>query len=255
MQEAYRYLAALNRSASGAEPVVACFDLDRTLIQGYSLTALARQQIAAGEVGYRQGFSLARVMINYSLGRCDYHEVLRATLDSITGMPEAALQKLGRDAFHASIVGTVYQAGQALIEAHRNMGHHVIMITSATRYQAQPVAELLAIPHLRCTELEMVAGQVSGHVYSCYGPGKLAAAEQFAHDLGANLKQAYFYTDSQEDLPLLEQVGYPVVVNGKRKLKKIALARGWPMLHFNAKLACADVSAGTMESTVHNKAA
>ncbi len=91
---------------------------------------------------------------------------------------------------------------------------------------------MLGIDKVACTELDIVDGRVTGGVRACYGPGKLEAAQRYVGETGATLNDAYFYSDSQEDLPLLEGVGNPVVVNGKAKLVKIGTGRGWPTLEF-----------------------
>ena len=227
-------LDSLSLRATGF-PVVAYFDLDRTLIDGYSLTALAFQQIFEGDMSLKRFVNLASVFLSYGLGRKCYNEILQATVDDITGMAESDLYALGRRAFDHRLADWTYREGLDLIEAHKQRGHYVVLVTSATKYQALPIAEVLGIDHMRCTEIEIVAGKVAGGVNPCYGEGKVSAAIDFAHSVGATLADAYFYTDSQDDLPLLEKVGHPIVVNGKSKLAKISQDRGWPRIEFQQK--------------------
>ena len=91
---------------------------------------------------------------------------------------------------------------------------------------------ILDINHVLATTLEIVDGKVAGGVMPCFGEGKYTAALNFAQQSGANLQQAYFYSDSYDDLPLLDQVGHPVVVNGKPKLSKVGRENGWVSLQF-----------------------
>lgn len=238
-QAVSRYLQELHQTsleqvqgARQAPQQVAFFDLDRTIIAGYSLTALAREKLRTRQLSAHQVLSLVWVFIRYGLGRCDYQGMLQAVVDSIKGMHEDDLKALGRCAFDRQLSKKVYQEAQGLICAHRKRGHAVVMVTAATRYQAEPIAEMLGIDDVCCTELEIVDGQVSGRVAACYGVGKLNAAKTFCKNSDATLANAYFYTDSQDDLPLLEQVGHPVVVNGKRELIKVGEDKGWPSLQF-----------------------
>ena len=214
-------------------PIVAFFDLDRTLMEGYSLTALAWQQLFNGSMSLKSLITLGWMFIEYGLGRITYGDMLQATVNDIKGMTEEELSALGRQAFAERLAGWMYQEGADLIEGHKAQGHQVVLVTSATRYQAEPVAELLGITQIRCTELEIVDGRVAGGVEPCYGEGKLVAASDYAREVSADLTDAYFYSDSADDLPLLEKVGKPVVVNGKSKLVAVGDGRGWPSLTFS----------------------
>ena len=225
------YLAQL-RSHAPLGQRVAFFDLDRTLINGYSLTALAFQQIANGDISLRRLCSLALMFAKYGLQRIDYQQMLQATVDDIKGMPEEALRDLVQQAYDNRIADSIYQEGRALIAAHRQLGHDVVMVTSATQFQAEPVAKELGFESVRCTELDVEHGVITGRVSSCYGEGKLRAAKQYIRSHALHLEDAYFYTDSDEDLPLLERVGYPIVVNAKPELAKLARRRQWQQLDF-----------------------
>ncbi len=232
-----QYLESLSDAAPGSagQPVVAFFDLDRTLIDGYSLTALAWQELFNGDMGPLRFLSLGVMFLKYGLGRLQYEDMLQATVDDITGITEEELAALGRQAYERRLARWMYGEGLALVEAHKKRGHEVVMVTSATSYQAQPVAERLGIDRICCTELEIVDGRVAGGVETCYGAGKVTAAKAYVEEIGAELADAYFYSDSLEDLPLLETVGNPVVVNGKPRLVELGTARGWPLLEFEDK--------------------
>ena len=121
-------------------------------------------------------------------------------------------------------------ASRALVRAHQEMGHTVAIVSSATRYQADPLARDMGIEHVLCTELEVENGVFTGRVVhpTCYGEGKASAARELAARLGLDLQQSFFYPDSAEDLPLLEAVGNPRPLNPDRRLASIAAERGWP---------------------------
>lgn len=228
-----RYLDEL-RSAPAAAGTVAFFDLDRTLIAGYSITALALERVRSGAVSPRHLISHASVFLGWGLRRAGYHDLLRGTVRGLVGLEEAEIVELGEQAFERRLAGSIYAEARALIGAHRAAGHEVVMVTSATRYQADPIARELAVEHLFCTELEIEDGRITGEVAPCYGEGKRDAATAFTSGCPIAMQEAYFYTDSCEDLPLLEAVGRPVVANPKAALSKIAVRRGWPQLNFES---------------------
>ena len=210
----------------------AFFDLDRTLIAGYSVAALGWEGFKCATVPrWRMALQL-RVFFDYFLGVAHYLDLMRVTLKELAGVPESEFLSLGERAFHNGLAGDIYDEGRALIAAHRTRGDTTVLITSATRAQAAPFARELGIEHLCCTELETVAGRVTGVFEPCYGESKREAAERFCEQRGHKLRDAWFYTDGIEDVPLLEAVGRPVVVNPKSALASLAEERGWPHVEF-----------------------
>jgi putative phosphoserine phosphatase/1-acylglycerol-3-phosphate O-acyltransferase len=214
------------------DDVVAFFDLDRTIIAGYSITALTLEQIRSGAMSLRHVVSQVSLFVDYGLGRAGYHDLLRATVAELIGLPEQELIDLGERAYRRRLQGLIYQEARHLIDTHKARGHDVVMVTSATRYQAEPIARDLGVDELCCTELEIRNGLITGNVDPCHGPGKRSAAIRLGTRRKADLSNAYFYTDSTDDLPLLEAVGRPVTANAKSALSQVATARGWPQLAF-----------------------
>lgn len=227
------YLADLPISeASAPGPVVAYFDLDRTLISGYSITALALEKMWSGSLTPRRILRHAGIFLHWGLGRSDYHQLLESTVGAMVGMSEAEIEDLGEKAFERRIKPIIYSEGRQLIDAHKARGHEPVIITSATRYQTLPIARDLGVEQIYCTELEISHGLITGRATPCHGPGKKKAADVHMGFRQARLADAFFYTDSCEDLPLLEEVGHPVVVNAKASLARIANVHGWPQLEF-----------------------
>lgn len=211
---------------------VAFFDLDRTLIAGYSVAVLGWEGFKCAIVPRWRIARQLRVFFHYGLGLAHYLDLVRVTTKDLTGMPESEFLQLGRQAFRRELRGRIYDEGRRLVAAHHALGHTVVLITSATRPQAEPCARELGIGHLRCTELETVDGRLTGAFEPCYGFSKRDVAERFCEARGLRLNEAWFYTDGIEDLPLLEAVGRPVTANPKAKLAALARERGWPHLKF-----------------------
>ncbi len=218
------------RTGPSGAGVAALFDLDRTLIDGYSAIPfftyrLRSRQMAAGEIA-----SLLAAAAAFRLGRIGFTAFLSATTASARGLPEAALRELGEAVFERVLAARIFPQARRLVEAHRQRGHFVAIVTSATRYQVEPIARHLGIGFVACSGLEVRNGLFTGRVRHpvCYGSGKLDAARRFAARHGFELARARFYSDSHEDLPLLEAVGQPHPVNPTRELAETAAARDWP---------------------------
>ena len=222
-----RYLVELTGSDTPASgrPVVAYFDLDRTLIAGYSITALALTKMWSGSLSPRRIIAHAAIFLHWGLGRSDYHQLLEATARELVGMSEAEMEELGQLAFERRIRPMIYSEARRLIDAHVSLGHEPVIVTSATRYQAEPIARDLGVEQMYCTELAVEDGRVTGEATPCYGHGKKQAAERHIRLRQADMADAYFYSDSCEDLPLLQEVGRPVAVNAKPSLARIAAVR------------------------------
>ena len=234
------YLAdLLDRPAGAGGPVIAYFDLDRTLIDGYTITSLALEKMWSGSLSPKRIVRHAGIFLHWGLGWSDYHQLLENTVGALEGISEAEIIELGERAYERRIKPIVYEEGRRLIEAHKRLGHEPVLVTSATRYQALPIARDLGIEQIYCTELEIEQGVITGNATPCYGPGKKRAADVHMGFREAELADAYFYTDSCEDLPLLEEVGRPVAVNAKPSLTRIANERGWPQLAFETLPAAA----------------
>ncbi len=220
-----------------APGATAFFDLDRTLIAGYSVTALGWEGFKCATVPrWRMALRL-RVFIEYGLGLAHYLDLLRGTLKDLAraGVTESEFLRLGERAFHNGLAGKVYDESHQLVAAHRTLGHTVVLLTSATRAQAAPFARELGIEHLCCTEIEVIDGRITGAFQPCHGESKREIAERFCAQRAQKLCDAWFYTDGIEDLPLLNVVGRPVVVNPKSRLARVAAERGWPQLEFPAR--------------------
>ena len=222
--------------ASGPE-VGALFDLDRTLLAGFSALTLFRQHLLSGRMAPRELVDLLVAAANFTAGRTGFSGLMTSTAGALRGTQESALEKFGREVFESQLAGEIYPESRALVEAHKAMGHTVAIVSSATRYQAEPLARDMEIPHVLCSHLEVSDGVFTGEILTplCYGQGKLLAARKLAADTGIDLAQSYFYSDSDEDLPILEAVAHPRPLNPNRKLAVQASRRGWPIRRFTSR--------------------
>ena len=167
----------------------------------------------------------------------DFEEVLEAAIGMLAGLKEHEFSRLGDKLFHKHLQKKLYIEAQELVDTHRQLGHHLVIVSSATRYQIEPVAEALGIEEILCTELEVSDGELTGVVKGqpCWAEGKLIAGERWAKENKVNLKNAWFYTDALDDLPLLDAVGHPVAVNPSTDLELHARSANWPICKFRSR--------------------
>ncbi len=214
-------------------PELVFFDLDRTLISGYSISAFAVERLLGGQVSFAEFWDQAKAVALYSLGRWDYQRLTDVCMAQLAGEDAGEFALFSERVYRRHLRRNIYPEARRLVRRHRAAGRHVVMVTSASRFQAAPIARSLRISELCCTELEVVDGTLTGNADTCFGTGKLHAALAVAERVGGSMACARFYTDSEEDLPLLENVGWPVAVNPKRRLRRLARQRLWPVVDFS----------------------
>jgi putative phosphoserine phosphatase/1-acylglycerol-3-phosphate O-acyltransferase len=217
--------------------VGAFFDLDQTLLAGFSAFAFFRERFASGRVSPREMSDSLLGALSFALGRTGYSGMMAATTAAYRGMAESVLRETGQEVFEKHLARQIYPESRELVEAHRARGHTLAIVSSATPYQVDPVAEALEIPHALCTRLEVKHGVFTGSVVkpTCWKEGKLHYAEELAAREGIDLAGSFFYTDNEVDLPLLEAVGRPRPLNPSATLTGIAHDRGWPIRRFRSR--------------------
>ncbi len=215
----------------------ALFDLDQTLLAGFSATSFVRERLTSGQMSPQELGTTFYGALSFALGRTGFSALMTATTAAYRGLAEAMLEEVGEEVFIKHLATQIYPEARAIVEAHQEAGHTVAIITSATRYQAEPLARDMGIEHVLCTELEVKEGVFTGEVIrpTCYGEGKAVAGRSLAARVDLDLDESYFYTDSHEDLPLLEAVGRPRPLNPNRQLAQIAKERQWPVRRFSSR--------------------
>ncbi|MFT7518136.1 MAG: putative phosphoserine phosphatase/1-acylglycerol-3-phosphate O-acyltransferase [Kiritimatiellia bacterium] len=225
------------RQTPDASGVAAFFDMDRTVVHGFTAHIFLRERIRRRDLSTGQLGRTVLGALQFSLGRQGFSAFLVQAAEMYAGKPEIELIKLGEQLFQRYIAARIYPEARALIQAHKQQGHRLVLVTSATRYQAEPLAKALGFDDVLCSRFEIDDGVITGRVErpTCYGIGKLRAASELAHERGLDLGRSWFYSDGAEDLPLLEAVGYPRVLNPDRRLERKAKKRSWPIVHFRSR--------------------
>ncbi len=229
-------LAEVEASPEGPQ-VGAFFDFDGTVIYGYSAIAFIREQVRQGQLKPREFMELAGAMTSFGLGNMGFSAMMVVTSQFMRGATEQSYMEFGEALYRKHIARLVYPESRALIDAHLAKGHTVAIISSATPYQVEPAARDLGVEHVMTTQLEVEDGEFTGAVIrpTCFGLGKVRAAETLAAEHGVDLAQTYFYSDSDDDIELLEAVGNPRPLNPNKKLTEIAEREGWPVQRFKSR--------------------
>jgi putative phosphoserine phosphatase/1-acylglycerol-3-phosphate O-acyltransferase len=226
--------AHLTRIADGpAGPRIgAFFDLDGTVVEGYTATVHYAHRVRHLEVGLGELVGAARALLGAGLNETTFEELVSSGIAGWAGRPVADLEEHGERLFRQTVAGRLFHEVWRLVKAHQRRGHTVVLATSATRFQAAPVARELGIDHVLCTELAAAEGVLSGALAggTLWGPGKAGAVKEFSVDESVDLEVSYGYANGEEDVPFLSLVGFPVAVNPQPGLASHASGNDWPIL-------------------------
>ncbi len=217
--------------------VGACFDVDRTLIAGFSAAQFLTDALRSGLMSPGDLAEALLTATRFQLGQIGFSGFVAGTAGMLRGRPEDEFAAMGERIFTERLAAEIYPESRALVDAHRRKGHTLAIVSAATRYQIEPLARDLGIAEVLCTRLQVHKGRFTGRLLrpTCYGEGKARAVRQLAAARGLDLSQSYFYTDSDEDLPLLDLIGNPRPTNPNRRLAEIAVKRGWPQRRFTSR--------------------
>lgn len=233
----HKALVAEIEAAPDGPQIAALFDFDGTIIHGYSAIAFLRAQLKRGDFSLGEFAEMASAMTRFGLGDVGFSAMMASAMQFLRDSSEADYAEFAEKMYVERIARLVYPESRALINAHLAKGHTVAIISSATHYQVGPAARDLGIDIVACTELEIEDGKFTGRVIrpTCFGPGKVAAAHRICDEQGAQLDQSFFYSDSYDDIELLEAAGHPRPLNPNRKLADVAEQRGWPVREFGSR--------------------
>jgi HAD superfamily hydrolase (TIGR01490 family) len=219
----------------------AFFDVDKTLLPGSSLYLFARGL-------YRRGFYDLRDVVGFAFGQLVFRltgaegrrgmEAAREhALAFIEGKRRSDLAQIGHDIVVEVIGPRIYPGMRRVIDVHHANGDDTYLVTAAPRELAERIASYLGMDGALGTEAELVDDVYTGRLVGpvLHGPAKLDAVRQLAGEQGIDLRQSSAYSDSLNDLPLLEGVGHPVAVNPDRMLRELAAERGWPVQDFRRR--------------------
>jgi HAD superfamily hydrolase (TIGR01490 family) len=212
---------------------LALFDLDNTLLAGDSDHAwgdfLCRHGIVDGDAYKARNDEFYQ---DYLSGKLDIREYLNFCLAVLGEHPQEQLNAWHAQFMAECIEPIILPAGEALLAKHRAAGDTVLIITATNRFVTGPIARRLGVEHLLATECEQVDGRYTGRTTDvpCFREGKVERLARWLKDTGHSLEGSYFYSDSHNDLPLLQQVSTPVAVDPDDTLRAQAEQAGWQVI-------------------------
>jgi HAD superfamily hydrolase (TIGR01490 family) len=226
---------AWRRFLSGAETSVGIelFDLDNTLNAGDSDYLwgcfLVEQGIVDGASYEREN---RRFYDLYKVGTLDIHEFLDFQLRPLAANDPDTLHRWRAQYIEEKIIPILLPKAHDLINRHREQGDTLAIITATNRFITDPIARLYGIDHLLATEPEQVAGRYTGGITGipCFQDGKVQQLSGWLQKHRQTLEDSWFYSDSHNDLPLLNKVANPVAVDPDEILAQHASDHGWPVI-------------------------
>jgi HAD superfamily hydrolase (TIGR01490 family) len=226
-----RYPACL--FCEGNHVRLALFDLDNTLLHGDSDHAwgdwLCERGILDGVAYKARNDAFYQ---DYLTGKLDIAAYLNFSLEILGRSEMAQLEAWHREFMDECIEPIILAKGEALLAEHRDAGDKVLIITATNRFVTEPIARRLGVETLLATECEMLEGRYTGRTTDipCFREGKVTRLNRWLDEHGLDLSDSAFYSDSMNDLPLLEQVTRPVAVDPDPQLRAEAEKRGWPII-------------------------
>ncbi|MDP9494513.1 MAG: HAD-IB family hydrolase [Actinomycetota bacterium] len=223
----------------------AFFDLDKTIIAKSSTLAFTKPL-------YRAGFLSKRALAKAAIAQAYYqsfgadHAQLERVKDELAAMTKGWSRQevvlLVEETVDEVVAPMAYAEALALIDSHRRAGRKVVVISASPEEIVRPLCRYLGIDDVIATTSAIDEdGRYTGTIeLYAYGPAKAEAMIEMARSDGIDLVASFAYSDSVTDLPMLEAVGHPVVVNPDPELEAIAMERGWEVRHFESAVTLRD---------------
>ena len=209
------------------------FDLDNTLIAGDSDYEWGQFLIDRGVLDRELYEAQNRAYYDqYVAGTLDIHEYLGFALRPLAEHPPADLARWHADFMRLRIEPMITPAARKLVDGHLEGGDLCAIVTATNSFVTAPIAKSFGVRHLIATEPETQGGRFTGRVRGtpCYREGKVRRVDEWLGALGqrlADFRESVFYSDSHNDLPLLQRVSRPVAVDPDSALAAEAARRGW----------------------------
>lgn len=212
---------------------LAIFDLDNTLLSidsDHAWGEFLLEQGAVDPVAYREAND--RFLADYEAGTLDIHAFLEVALKPLAENSREQLAAWHQQFMASKIEPHILPRGEELVARHRARGDTLLIITATNRFITGPIAERLGVDELIAVEPEIVDDRYTGKVSGTpsYREGKVERLEAWLADKELTLDNAWFYSDSHNDLALLELVEHPVAVDPDPTLREVAEQKGWKII-------------------------
>lgn len=215
----------------------AFFDLDRTLIDVNSAVLYAKFEKRHNRISNWQLFSSLIYTGLYHFNLIDIERAYEQASSHYKGVSESQMRERTRQFFLEEIKHRIQPGATQALSSHKAQAHKLVLLSTSSSYQAELAANSWGLDHWIANRFPTINGTLDGSVVKplCYGRGKVYWAEKWAEQHDVALEDAYFYTDSYSDLPMLLSVGHPRVVNPDPKLRRYAEKKQWEILDWSQR--------------------
>ena len=229
--------AAVAAGPTGSH-IGAFFDVDGTLVDGFTAVAHAGHRIRRRQARLGEVLGVIEAATRYRLGRMEFERLMVRAAGYLRGEPLAELEMLGADLFTRRIEARMFPEMREIVQAHQRQGHTVAIFTSALNIHIDAVAASLGIEHVLCNYFDVdESGRLTGYIRKpvIWGRRKAEAVSLFSAQHDIELAESFFYADGEEDLHCMRLVGNPRPVNPRRGLAVTAAEKGWPVLRVTTR--------------------
>src|ERR1700753_3936622 len=231
-------------SSGRTHRTAAFFDLDKTIIAKSSTLAFSKPFFAQGLINRRAVLKSSYAQFLFLLSGACHGERDRSRTpltNMCTGWDVEQIKTIVNETLHDIVTPLVFAEAADLIASHKLCGRDVVVVSASGEELVAPIARALGATHAMATRMVVEDGKYTGEIgFYCYGEGKVQAIRELAAREGYPLEHCYAYSDSITDMPMLEVVGHPSVVNPDRALRREASARDWPILEFSRPVSLGD---------------
>ncbi len=224
---------------AGSRATAAFFDLDKTLISRSSTLAFVPSFYRHGLISGVQAARGAFAQIMFRLAGADHNQMekIREQVSKLCrGWPVEHVTEIVTTHLADTIGPIIYSEARRLLDAHREAGRDVIIVSTSGQEMVRPIGAMLGASEIIATRMRHADGMYTGECeFYAYGEAKAHRIRELSAERGYQLADCFAYSDSVTDLPMLEAVGHPHAVNPDRALRKVAAERGWPVLAFELR--------------------
>ncbi|MGR6980550.1 HAD family hydrolase [Testudinibacter sp. P27/CKL/0425] len=223
------------------------FDLDDTLIDGDSASLWSEFMLQRGLVDQEFVEQEQEMMKKYAAGEMSMEDYMAFTLSPLRGMSQQDVAKQTALFAHCEIEPRIYPEAQQAIKAFQLANRRIIIISATADFVVEAIAKKLGVQEVIAIQTEVVDGHYSGNTFGIlsYQQGKVQRLQAYlGAEYAEQIREALFYSDSRNDLPLLNEVGYPIAVNPDSVLRQQAEKCGWTIEHWQLE---------SVEKNLHEK--
>ncbi len=216
-------------------PAIAFFDVDKTIIQGYSGYYATMHLMKHGAIRKRRIAKAIFYKVISKIYRADVRKIYETVLGDMAGSPIESAMAIGAECFQSDIYPRIFTDALQLLQYHQQQGHLIYLVSSGPYMVLKSLGDHIGAnaDWTPCPVIKDGIMQKKIKEPLAYKDGKLEVAKAVAVEHGASLQECFFYTDSMDDIALLESVGHPCAVNPDSQLLKHAERYGWPVKHYD----------------------